>query len=244
MGPLGLNADQEMMTNLLRMGACAVLCLVVVGCGDDEETNENKPAGNAGTINTQVATQSAADAFASIETAINSMDGEAAAGTMLQVGLSSQSIVTPGGASTPMGVGSTSQALGEGTCDCTANTCTFSDCGDAGGFVINGTLAWTATSMDCDYTVTGTSAGNTYNFGIQCALTYGPDQLDGTVSTDGSFEIEGAGMAAAAYTWDSDLTFNSVTYSGGSPNGGSMNVSSTVSISGQTYTASTTVSFP
>ena len=217
-----------------------VLTTGLAACGSDEESkpSENKPA--AGTVNEAAVQQSASTTYQSVESAIVTADGQTAAFQLLSVGTSALGMVQPAGGGQPASIGSTSQALGAGTCDCTADSCTFVDCGDdISGWTINGTISWTATSFDCDYTVTGSQAGANYTFTIVGALTYAPDMLDGTLSTAGDYDVQGQ-----AVSWDTDMVFNSVTYSGGTPTGGSIDISSTVNLAGQSYAADETVTFP
>jgi hypothetical protein len=227
------------MTMMKHVALALVLTTGLAACGEDEESKapENQPG--AATVNEAAVQQTASTAYQSVETAISSGDGQTAAFQMLSVGTSAFGMVQPSAGGQPASIGSTSQALGAGTCDCTANSCTFVDCSDdVSGWTINGTISWTASSFDCDYTVTGAQAGATYTFTLVGALTYAPDSLDGTLSTAGDYDVQGQSV-----TWDSDLTFHSVTYSGGTPTGGSIDISSTISVAGQSYAADETVTF-
>jgi hypothetical protein len=217
------------------------MSVAVLACGDDEETKQ-EPAGNAGTVNEATVQQAATTAFQATEQAISTMDGQAAAFTMLSVGTSALSMITPGGGSAPMSTGTAQSALGEGTCDCTANSCNFSDCGDAAGFTITGTIAWTDTTLDCDYTVAGLQGGYNYSFSIFCDLDYTATSLDGTIETSGDYQIDAQGTMQS-FSWDSSLTFNGVTYASGQPTGGSIDVTASVNLGGQIYNGSSSVSF-
>jgi len=225
---------------LLHIGAIAVLSASLVGCGDDEETEPAEE--NNGTVSDAVAGQVAGTAFDAAQTAIDTADGQAAAFQMVGVGSSAIGLVTPagGGGQAPQAFGEATSALGEGTCDCTANSCTFSDCGDASGFTITGTIAWTDTSLDCDYTVGGTVGGNVYDFAVFCDLAYSATSLDGQLNTDGSFQVDANGQSVSS-EWDVDMTFNDVTYPG--PSGGSIDVTATVTVNGQSNTADGSVTF-
>jgi len=225
---------------LVHMGAIALLSASLVGCGDDEESEPAEE--NTGTVNDAVAGQVATTAFDAAQVAVDTGDGQAAAFQMIGVGSSASSMVTPAGGSgqQPQSFAEATSALGEGTCDCTANSCTFSDCGDASGFTITGTIAWTDTSLDCDYTVGGTVNGNVYDFSVFCDLDYSATSLAGTLNTDGSFQVDAQGQSVSS-EWDVDMTFNDVVYPG--PSGGSIDVTATTTVNGQSYTAGGSVAF-
>lgn len=224
---------------LLHIGAIALLSASVVGCGDDEESEAKKE--NTGTVNEAVAGQTATTAFDAAQVAVAG-DGQAAAFQMIGVGSSAIGMITPAGSGgqQPQSTGEATSALGEGTCDCTADSCTFTDCGDGSGFTITGTIAWTDSSLDCDYTVAGTVQGNVYNFGVFCDLAYSATSLDGTLNTDGSFQVDAQGQSVSS-EWDVAMTFNDVTYPG--PAGGSIDVTATTTVNGQSSTASGSVAF-
>ncbi len=217
------------------VGAAAA---ALVGCGDEEETQE-QPNNNA-TVNEQAAQSAATSAYSAVQAAIDTGEGQAAAFQLASVGASAFSIVTPSSGQQPMGTGQATQSVGEGTCECTANSCTFDDCGDASGFAFTGTISWTDGSLDCDYTVAGIVQGNTYNFGIFCDLDYTTTSLDGRLDTDGDLQIDANGTAVTT-AWDVDMTFHDVTYPG--PAGGSLDVTASTTVNGQSFSASGSVTF-
>lgn len=218
----------------------STVAAALVGCGDEEETKE-QPKDNA-TVNEAAAQAAATSAYSAVQTAIDSGDGQAAAFQMASVSASAFSIVTPGGGQQPMSTGQATQALGEGTCDCTANSCSFSDCGgDGSGFTITGTISWSAGSLDCDYTVGGTVQGNVYNYGVFCDLDYTATSLDGRLETDGDYQVDANGTTVTT-GWDVAMAFNGVTYPG--PSGGSIDVTASTTVNGQSYSASGSVTFP
>ena len=226
------------MKTLLRVGACTLMALSLMACGSDEE-DEPEPNGQEGTLNEALVEQSAVTAYDAAQTAIDTGDGQTAAFSMLSVGTSALGMVTPGGGSQPMGdIGSAQQALGQGTCECTANSCTFTDCGDGTGYELTGTISWTDTSLTCDYSVGGTNGAQSFNYAITCDLTYSATSIDGTLSTSG--DIDAGGQST---TFDTDPTFNMVTFDASGPTGGSIDVSATVGVGGQSYGASGSVSF-
>lgn len=224
---------------LLHIGAIALLSASLVGCGDDEETEPTEE--NTGEVNDAVASQTANTAFDAAQVAVDTGDGQAAAFQMVGVGSSAFGIITPaGGGGGQQPQGQATSALGEGTCDCTDNSCTFTDCGDGSGFTITGTIAWTETSLDCDYSVGGTVQGNVYDFNVFCDLDYSATSLDGQLNTDGSFQVDAQGQSVST-EWDVDMTFNDVTYPG--PSGGSIDITASSTVNGQTSSASGTVQF-
>jgi hypothetical protein len=227
------------MHKLVRVGACTMVALSLFACGGDEE--EEPPPDNTdnGTLNEALVEDSAVTAYEATQTAIDSGDGETSAFQLLSVGASALGMVTPGsGGTQPMGLGEAQQALNQGTCECTANSCTFTDCGDGTGYTITGSLSWTDSSMTCDYTVGGSNGAQTFNYSILCDLSYTSTSLDGTLSTSG--DIDASGQQT---TFDTDLSFNMVTFDASGPTGGSIDVSATVGVAGQEYSASGSVEF-
>lgn len=215
-----------------------MVALSLFACGSDEE-EEPEPQGEQGTLNESLVEQSAVTAYQATETAIDTGDGQASAFTLLSVGTSALGMVTPSsGGTQPMSFGEAQQALNQGTCECTANSCTFTDCGDGTGYTITGSLEWTDSSMTCDYTVGGTNGAQSFSYSILCDLAYTSTSLDGTLSTTG--EIDASGQVT---TFDTDLSFNMVTFDASGPTGGSIDVSASVGYAGQDYTASGSVSF-
>ncbi len=221
----------------LSIALCA--SFVLLACGDETET-EPEQKDNA-TVNKPVAQAAASSAFGAVEMAIMNGDGQAAAFQLASVGSTSVGILTPTGGGQPQGHGQAKQGLGEGTCDCTANACSFTDCGDPAGFTITGTISWTANSLDCNYTVGGTVAGNVYNFGMFCDLDYTATSLAGVLDSSGDYQVTAGGQSVSS-SWDVGMTFNAVTYPG--PSGGSMDVAAETTVNGQTYAATSTVTFP
>ena len=218
------------------------------GCGGDGSGGGGTSGGGAGgeggtggaggatidaAVDEGVVLDAAVDALSAAEIAIGG-DGEGGAVELADVGTSAVNIVL-----IPESQKSAAVSPKQGTgCDCTENSCAFTDCSTGGGLVLNGTISWTETSLDCDYMVSGNQAGTTYSFTIFCDLDFTPTSLDGQLSTSGTVD-----MAGAASAWDTDLTFNNITYVGGQPVGGSIDVTASVTVNGQTYTSTETVSF-
>jgi hypothetical protein len=224
---------------LLAVGICAV---GLVGCGDEEEENP-PPQSNPAEVNPAVAQASAraiADAVALAQTG----DGLTAAFALSALGTSAMAMVTPSGQAQPQSIspdGSSQQALTSGVCECDESSCTFDGCADDGSsFSITGTMSWSATSLDCDLTLSGAAAGAQYTFDQQCALTFSETSLDGTFDSAGSFDIDANGQSVST-TWDSGIAFDSITLTSGCPTAGSISVEATVTANGQSYSGSGSV---
>ncbi len=224
---------------LTTIGALAFIAVTgLAACDDEPEDN--------GTVNQVAAEQTATTAFSATQTAITG-DGQSGAFAMLGVGTGALALVTPTDGSQPMGAGS--QGLGSGSfpqgtegCTCTDSGCTFDGCDSGSGLLISGSLSWTDTSLDCDYTVSGNQAGATYSFSIFCDLDYTETSLAGQLNTSGDIDVAAAG-AQGSSSWDAQMTFNNVTYASGQPTGGSIDLSASVTTGGETYTANQSVSF-
>ena len=226
------------MDRIIKSGIVALISLIgVVGCGEDE------PEDN-GTINDQAAQSTASTAFNATQTATGG-DGQSGAFAMLGVGTSALGLVTPaqGGETQGVeGIGSVSQAQASEGCSCMDGSCNFDGCDSGSGLLLSGTISWTPTSLDCDYSVAGNQGGSEYSFNIFCDLDYTETSLSGQLNSGGSVNVAAAG-ANGMSSWDSMLTFNNVTYAGGQPSGGSIDVNASVTTGGETYTASGSVSF-
>jgi hypothetical protein len=222
----------------------SVCVLALVGCGEDEEENP-PPANDPAEVNPAVAQAATQSMTGAIQLA-QSGDGMAAAFALTAVGTSAFSMVTPTGQSAPQSAtvdGSAQQALTTGVCECTETSCTFDGCGDDGSpFTISGSISWTATSLQCDLSFGGSSAGGDYTFDQECDLSFSETSLDGTFRSVGNFNLSASGQSVTT-DWESDLEYHSVTLSNGCPTGGSVDVTATVSASGQTYSGSGSVSF-
>jgi hypothetical protein len=209
-----------------------------VACGDDDDS---APPPDNGTVNEQAISQAAGTTFQATETAVGG-DGQGAAFQMLAVGASAMSYVQPAAAQ-QQGLEIVTQAQTAGTCECTANGCTFTDCGaEAGGYILTGTMAWTDSSLDCDYNVAGDQGGQVFDYSILCDLDFTPTSLAGSLATAGSITMPAAGQAAAT-SWNTSMIFNSVTYAAGQPTGGSIDVTASINQGGQNYSSTSSVPF-
>ena len=184
------------------------------------------------TVDEGVVLDAAIDAFDAAGIAIGG-DGEGGAVELADVGASAVNIVIP-----PESQSSATFSPKQGTCECTENSCTFTDCDNGVGLALTGTISWTENTLDCDYNVSGDQAGTNYSFNIFCDLDYTPTSLSGQLDTNGTVEV--VGMTTV---WISRMTFNDVTYADGQPTGGSMDVFASVMARGETYTAGSTVNF-
>jgi len=82
--------------------------------------------------------------------------------------------------------------------------------------------------------------------GEGCECTENSCSFDGCDSGTGQLNTSGSvALAASAQvsTWDTQMTFNKVTYTGGRPTGGSIDVSASVMVGGETFTTNSSVAF-
>jgi hypothetical protein len=234
---------------LIRWSCLALLPLIAVGCGDDDDSGNNPTTAN-GTVNETVASAVTTETFNALQEATGG-DGRDAAFTLMAIGLSAISMVTPSGAqpaviyveNLPPAGDFVNELTRDGVCECDENSCTFDGCGDTGGLAITGTMSWSNSTMDADYTVGGSYGGSTYTYGIFSDLDFTATSITGVVSTDGDFSTVAEGTTVQSL-WDTSVTFNNVTFSGsGQPTGGSIDVSAAVTANGESYSATGSVSF-
>ena len=135
------------------MKVLRVLTISAVFCSQPG-CNEDNPAAviDNGTLNQQATSTTASSAFSATQLALGG-DGQSAALSLLAVGLGAFTIVTPdnGKEATAIPRGG-ERHDGHGVCECGANSCTFHGC-DVGGFAIEGTISWSDTTLDCDYSI-------------------------------------------------------------------------------------------
>jgi hypothetical protein len=236
----------------LFLGVC-LSSTALVGCGDDSES-EGEDGGtkkNEATVNEA----QAATAVASSTRAISSLgtgDGFAAATQMYAAAGAGLLILDYGAgaqqASIPNDdIAIAASALCEEQCSVTGDSgrCDFSDCDVSGAYFIDGFVEWDASSFSSDLTFAietaaqGTSVSFTYH--LVSDITYTATSIDGTVSLDG--ESSSGGQTA---TYDVDIDYNAVVFpeGGGCPTSGSVSVSASFGVSGQSYEASGDVTFP
>lgn len=223
------------------------LSLFAVACGGSDD--ESAPAAQAGTVNPQAAKSTASSAITAASTAVKTNNGLGAAAQMQSASSSAQSIVSPSAGSVPQAIqpdlGSLTLAVGAG-CTCEATRCVFSACKDNPGVEINGEISWDGGHVVCknlNYKVMQAGGVSNLDMTTNCDLTLTDTKMVGTLSSKGSTSYAASG-AAGTYTWDSTVKFNDVTYTNGTPTGGSIDASSTVSVAGQTYAGSSNVKFP
>jgi hypothetical protein len=233
--------------NLTRFVCVAALAsLSLVACGDDETEEEEIPQGS---VNGQIAQSTAQSVISAVNLARTSGDGPGAAFALAGAGASAFSIVAPAGAA-PQAYGTARQRDSHGTCDCTGTSCTFTDCtsdGTSGAtWSISGTMSWDGEMFMCDLTITGDFQGFSYSMHETCDLALTATSVDGSLATDGSYEIPAqAGVpGGASASWTSSMGFNMVEFDGnGCPTSGSLDVSSSVTAGGAQYAGSGTVTF-
>jgi hypothetical protein len=251
----GYDASMRPMSEIAIGTAAFIAITVFAACGSDGASsagtggiggvdgtggNGGEPESNA-TINEAVMRDTATAALSAAQITVAG-DGEAGAFELLDVGTSAVELLTPEESErTTLASTESFERLKQGEgCECTENSCTFNNCDRGTGLLLSGSISWTDTTLDCDYSVAGNSAGATYSFSVFCDLDYTDTSLDGQLNTRGSVELAASGQVS---TWDTQMTFNNVTYTGGQPTGGSIDVSASVMVGGETFTANLSVEF-
>jgi hypothetical protein len=228
-----------------RMLACVSLIglfsVALAGCGGDDESEDPGPQAQPAQVNEAAATQTAASVRQAMSIA-RSGDGTAAAFSLASAGSAAFSLVTPGAAAPQAvpggGIGTAKQKLQTGTCECTETSCTFEACGDdsnPNAWVLDGTISWAGDHLDCDLSITGTSQGFSYTFHEACDLAVSDTSIDGTLDSDGKYDIAQGGQSAS-FSWDTSIDFDAVTYdAAGCGVSGSIDVDATVTSGGASY---------
>jgi hypothetical protein len=240
----------------LFMGV-TISAFALAGCGDDsteEEDGEDGGQTTEATVNEQATSAVVAASTRSLAS-LQAGDGYGAAIGMASVGSSAFAMLSYGGSgqAQSLDVGTAASAACEGadqlcTGDATAGNCTFTNCSDA-GYAIEGTVDWTASSLDCDLTFTidasASGATTTGTFHILCDIDYTSTSIDGNVSTDGESSTSANGQTVDV-SYDTSVDYNQVVFpeGGGCPTSGSVDVSASITANGQSYSGEGTVSFP
>lgn len=229
---------------------CGVAALFAA-CGgdDDEEATQNASPGTFNEANARSSAKTSVSTVANLQA--GTTDGTSGGFALVGAAQSLGGSVSIGSG----GVGQAAQAVGEtGTCDCdeAARTCTFVDCGNS-YWTMNGTMSWgesTVWDLTINTTATqGTTAGATYTIVSAGNLTVTATSIDGTMSSDGTYDygaaVEGQATAGVTgWTWESDAAFDAVQYNAsGCPTSGSVEISATYSVAGTNYTGGGTVTF-
>jgi hypothetical protein len=234
---------------LLRIASIAVLALTSVACGDDSTDGSSSGGTDVGegTINPTVAQSTAQATISAVRNAISTNDGQTAAFGLAGMGAGAFAIVAPaaGGApqSAPDGLGRARQADNSGTCDCDpeGHSCTFDNCGDTAGgssWSVSGTFSWDGGHAVGDLTFTGAYTGFDWNFHEIFDFTVTETSIDGTFSSDGSYDVTAQGQSVSA-EWTSSIGYDQVTFdANGCPTGGSINVEAEITANGQSFSGS------
>lgn len=234
-------------------------------CSSDSSTADAGPAAQAGTVNAQSAKGSSTSYVGGVSQAVDQNKGQAALGTLIAGAQQAQGIVSPavGSGARPANIklsdaiGQVSQAITSCDTACTGTTCDFKGCGtsDGGTITINGTLSWTGGNLKCvnlTYDIDQSSVGGSKTkITLDCDVTVSASTIKGTIKSTGTTSIGGlladAGAAASGIGdvgWSSETNFVDVKYANGKPTSGSVKVSATTTVAGQSYAGSAEVTFP
>lgn len=232
--------------SLASFCSVSILALAAAACGSDESETKSSPK-NQATVNTVQAKAAAKQAIAASISAVKNGDGRAAANGLQAAAASMQGVITPSGgvvaaSANPAG------ALAAGTCDCDQSQCSFKDCGED-GLTINGTMSWDNGHLLCNLTYKVENTSNTLDLTTTCDLTVTDTSIDGSLGSTGSISgsaSDGQGNSASFdWSWSSSTTYNAVTFDGsGTPTGGSIDLTGTYDMGGQSYEGSATITFP
>lgn len=247
---------------IVGMALCAT-----VGCGGSDD---DKPAAAEGTPNKATASSATTTTITAAQTALKpasggNNNGYGSASTLSSAAQACQSLVTPsaGSASQGLTIADLLKPLENpsgttGTCDCTADSCTFVACKSA-TLTIDGTYSFGGGKLKATglkYVIDAAGAGGAASgVGTKVEITLDADMTATATSLDGTFKSTGTSTSTAGgqtygSEWDSSLTFKGVTFpsGGGSPTAGSVAVDSTFAVNAggqsQRYAGTYDVTFP
>lgn len=244
------------MNRAIAIGVLTVTGLaawLAVGCGSDD----NKPAGNQGTVNQGQAKTSSVSMTKGISNAVDKNDGQGSLNALVQGSQEARSIVSPAAGAKPQGIpGIVTGLRTTGTCACEGTKCTYTDCtptGGAGGsgVVINGSLSWEAGNLKCvglKYEISSASTKTTIT--LDCDVKVTASSINGYVKSSGSSSLgglladAGVNVNVGDVSWTSNTVFKDVKYANGTPTSGSVHVDATTTVAGQTYNGSADINFP
>lgn len=224
-----------------------ISAFALAGCGDDSGEEDGSDGGNQPTATTNTAVvgsigTSTASLIASLSSAGDSTAGSAAAMSLIGIGQSGLSVITPssGGGAQPqvapeLGTATFSTCDTECSGEGDSGSCTFSGCTD-GTWSLEGSFSWGGGNLDADYTVSGAVSGTTYSLSFLADLTYTETSIDGTLSTDGESTVDANGQSYVS-SWETSLVYDAVSWpaGGGCPTSGSISGSASVDVNGQGY---------
>lgn len=217
----------------------SVSALALAGCGDDSSEDDDGGSQTQVTTNTAVVGGIGQNTAAAV-TSLGAGDGSAAAFSLLAIGNSAFSVITPSGGSQAqsapdLGTATLSACETECTAEGDSGSCTFSGCSD-GTWTLEGSFSWGGGNLDADYSVTGNQSGSAWTMTVFADLTYTSTSIDGVLETTGEFTTEANGQSYST-SWDTSLEYDAVTWpeGGGCPTSGSISGSAEVTANGQGY---------
>lgn len=236
----------------------------LVGCGSSDD---DKAAGQEGTPNKQSASSATTATITATQSAIKpgagASAGQSSANQLSSAAQATQNLVTPnaGAATQALPVLDVADLLRPlenpagttGTCNCTADSCTFAAC-TTGQVVIDGTYSFGGGKIkttDLKYTIKTGAGGFAADvvINVEADLTVTATAIDGTFHSTGKTTTSAGGQSYSS-DWDSSLEFRKVTYpsGGGAPTAGSVHVKAQASVSAggqsQAYHSEFDVTFP
>jgi hypothetical protein len=242
--------------------------IALVGCGSS--SGDSTPAAQQGTPNKQAATSATQATIGAVQTALKpapggGSSGQGSATQFSSAAQSTQQLITPAAGTATKSLELSGLKLADllrplgnptgstGTCDCTADTCTFQACSN-GYLVIDGKYSWAGghiVATGLKYTVAVATGGANANIviNVDMDITATATSMNGTFHTKGN-STTSAGGATYTSDWDTTIDFKSVTFpsGGGAPSGGSEHVSGKVSSTAngttQAFSSDYDVAFP
>lgn len=217
--------------NIRTLIISAATVAMFAACGGDDDDSANTQANPA-------AASATIDQMAGLRDAFASSDGASAATAAYSLGASAQGIVTL--APSEAGRVEPGSYNVTGTCECSGDSCTFTDCGDdLGTWTINGTISRSGDTFSVDIEMTVSQSGYEWTWSQEGSMTITDTSIDGTMagSGDGVFDDQMGGSVTVG--WDWDMSANDITLDGtGCAVGGSMDASVSYDAGGQGGSAS------
>lgn len=207
-----------------------VFALSVVACG---------PAENAD-VNEMIAKTQVEAAVGAMHEVRGGKGGEAALGSLMVLGASSMSMLTPKDGNEKRDAVVTKglarmaervQKRDSNKCKCEENKCVFNKCELDGMGVVNGSMEWSDSSLKCDYSIKlSVEEGETKvatSFATTCDLTFSETSLDGTLSSKGDVNTEFKGQKSSV-AWESSFKFDKIKFDESGIKSGKAKVEATV----------------
>ena len=172
--------------------------VLVCACGGGDDSGIDTQANTA-------AASTAVTQLGTLSSSFGSGDGAGAATAAYSFGGAASTLVQPA-TQQPQSILPDLHAV-TGTCECTENSCTFTNCGDeAGIWTINGTISRSGDDYSFDLEMDINQAGFAWSWATAGDITISDTLIDGSMSGDGdgTFDDQQGGTVEVAWSWDVD----------------------------------------